>query len=74
MAGPLPKITAEDVLAVFEDADPCEPFNATEIAEHLHYDCHPTTARNYLQDLVALGEISTKKVGPSRVYWQPSHP
>lgn len=74
MAGPIAKISAEDVLGVFEEADACEPFNAAQVADRLHYECHPTTARNYLQDLVSLGEIDTKKVGPSRVYWRPPAP
>jgi hypothetical protein len=73
MAGPKPKVTTDEVLAVFEENDDsCEPFNAPEIAEMLRYDCHRNTARNYLQDLVALGELRTKKVGGgSRVYWRP---
>lgn len=73
MAGPHPKVTLDEVRAIFEEnSDACEPFNAPEIAERLTYDVHRNTARNYLEDLVALGELRTKKVGGgSRVYWRP---
>ncbi|RQG96049.1 hypothetical protein EA473_06115 [Natrarchaeobius chitinivorans] len=57
---------------MFEDnADKYEPFTAPQIAEQLQSDIHRNTARNYLQDLEALGEFRTKKVGPGRVWWQP---
>lgn len=73
MAGPHPKVTIKAVLEVFkENDDACEPFNAPEIADQMEYQCHRNTARNYLQDLVAMGELRTKKVGGgARVYWRP---
>ena len=61
----------DDVLAVFEGEDWCEPFNARQVADRLDTDVHRNTARNYLEDLVSVGEIASKKVGPSRVYWRP---
>ena len=72
MAGRSPSTSKDDVLAIFEDtADKCEPFTAPQIAEQLQSDIHRNTARNYLQDLEALGELRTKKVGSGRVWWQP---
>ena len=72
MVGRSSSTSKDDVLAIFEDnADKCEPFTAPQIAEQLQSDIHRNTARNYLQDLEALGELRTKKVGPGRVWWQP---
>lgn len=60
------------VLAVFvESDDPCESFSATQVTDRLPYECHRNTTRNYLEDLVALGDLDTNKVGPSPVYWRP---
>lgn len=71
MSGRKPRITTDDVLAIYEaNDDPCEPFTAPEIAEVL--DCHRNTARNKLEDLVFCGDLDTKKVSASgRVYWRP---
>jgi predicted ArsR family transcriptional regulator len=71
VAGRKPRITTDDVLALFdENSDPCEPFTAPEIAEELN--CHRNTARNKLEDLVFVGDLETKKVSASgRVYWLP---
>jgi len=72
MAGRNPSTSTEEVLAVFENnSDKCEPFTAPQIAERLTVNIHRNTARNYLQDLESLGELRSKKVGPSRVWWQP---
>ena len=72
MAGRNPSTSTDEVLAVFEEnPDTCEPFTAPQIAERLATDVHRNTARNYLQDLESLGELRSKKVGPSRVWWQP---
>lgn len=71
MAGRKPRITTDDVLAIFEEStDRCEPFTAPEVADEL--DCHRNTARNKLEDLVFVGDLETKKVSASgRVYWRP---
>jgi predicted ArsR family transcriptional regulator len=70
--GPRPRITTDDVLAIFEDNDDkCEPFTAPEIADQ--FNCHRNTARGKLNDLVELGDLMTKKAGSGRVYWQPCH-
>lgn len=71
MAGRKPRVTTEDVLAIFaENEDRCEPFSAPEIAEQLN--CHRNTARNKLEDLVFVGDLDSKKIGASaRVYWRP---
>lgn len=71
MTGRKPRITTDDVLAIFEENDdPCEPFSAPEIASNL--SCHRNTARNKLEDLVFVGDLETKKVSASgRVYWRP---
>lgn len=71
MAGRKPRITTDDVLALFqENDDPCEPLTAPEVAETLN--CHRNTARNKLEDLVFVGELETKKASASgRVYWTP---
>ncbi len=72
MAGRNPSTTTDDVLEVFEDGDDrCEPFTAPQVAEKLSSDVHRNTARNYLQDLEAVGELRTKKVGAGRVWWRP---
>ena len=74
MAGRKPRITTDDVLAIYQNNDDtCEPFSAPEIADEL--DCHRNTARNKLEDLVFTGDLDTKKVSASaRVYWQPCLP
>lgn len=67
-------LSTEEVLAVFKmNDDRCEPFSASEVADKLPYEYHRNTARNYLEDLVGLGDLETKKVGPSRVYWRPCY-
>lgn len=68
--GPKPRITTDDVLALFEKAeDQCEPFDAPEIADML--SCHRNTARNKLEDLVFMGELESKKIASGKVYWVP---
>lgn len=72
MAGRNSRTSIDDVLAIFEDnSDRCEPFTAPQIATQLQSDIHRNTARNYLQDLEALGELRSKKVGSGRVWWRP---
>ena len=65
------EFTTDRVLAVFtEEADPCEPLTASEVADVL--DCSRRTALGKLQDLADEGALATKKVGGrSRVYWRP---
>lgn len=73
MPGRKPRVTTDDVLAVFEsNADACEPFSAPEIADAVEPECHRNTARNKLEDLVYVGDLETKKVSANaRVYWRP---
>ncbi|WP_458206127.1 hypothetical protein [Haladaptatus sp. NG-SE-30] len=69
MDGRNPRITTDDALERFqENDDRCEPFTVPEIAEMLN--CHRTTARDKLEDLVFVGDLDSKKTGAKGgVYW-----
>ena len=69
--GPTPKVTPEDVLAVFADRDdPHEPLTAPEIATAL--GCSRRTALKRLTELEDRGSLTRKKVGGRAVVWWPA--
>jgi DNA-binding Lrp family transcriptional regulator len=69
--GQKPRITPEDVEAVFDTRDDvAEPLTASEIGEELN--CTRRTALNKLNTLQEDGAVESKKVGGrARVWWLP---
>lgn len=73
MPGPAREVTRQTVYETMLDrTDPREPWTVKEIAEMI--GCSESTVYDRLRELHALGEVRTKQVGPSRIWWTSEEP